>query len=73
MFKYADLLTVISLHMQKYVDDTRVCDIFADRTEERFAYSNRSVSYCQFIIINDCSLTYRFSINDSKLHRRILQ
>lgn len=47
MFKYVDLLTVISLHMQKYVDDTRVCDIFADRTEERFAYSNRSVSYCQ--------------------------
>lgn len=37
---------------------TLECAIFfADHMEERFAYSNQSVG-----VINDCSLTYRFSL-----------
>lgn len=36
--------TLVSLHLQKYVDNTRACDIFADHTRQRFAYSNQLLS-----------------------------
>lgn len=46
---------------------TLECAIFfADHMEERFAYSNQSVG-----VINDCSLTYRFSLRFQIVQKNI--